>query len=874
MTWSTNQIRQTFLDFFSSKEHVIEPSAPIVIKDDPTLMFTNAGMNQFKSIFVGNSASSAPRIANSQKCLRVSGKHNDLDEVGRDHYHHTMFEMLGNWSFDDYFKSEAIAWAWELLTEVYKLDKDRLYVSVFSGDEDLNLTDDHDARQHWSEFVSQDRILGFGRKENFWEMGDTGPCGPCSEIHYDMRTQLDRDEIDGSTLVNKDHPEVIEIWNLVFMQYELKKSGDLVKLDKKYIDTGMGLERLSRVLQGVDSNYDIDLFRAIISNLENISNQKYSGSDSMQDVAFRVIADHLRAVSFCIADGQLPASNGAGYVIRRVLRRAIRFGYSYLYITQPSIYKLVETLCAQMGYSFNELEANKSLIEKVIEEEEKSFQATLEKGLNRLDQQMDEANNKIIAGDFAFELYDTYGFPIDLTMLIAEEHGFSVDIESFEANLKKQKDRSRDASKADFEDWNIISNEPNSVFIGYDQLESNSRLMKFRRVKAKGKELVQVVLDKTPFYPEGGGQLGDRGLLSFDSGDYQVIDTKKENDEIIHFLNEVPEFESSNVHARVNKGWRSDIIKNHSATHLLHFALREELGTHVEQKGSMVAPEKLRFDFSHFEKISEEQIMRIQSRVNEMIDSSIDLEEYRNIPISEAKDMGAMALFGEKYGDEVRAIKFGDSIELCGGTHVSNTSVIDGLALISESSVASGVRRLEAVTGRAYNKMVEDRLERLKQIEALFPKAKDIVETVARLKQENALLKKEIEVKESSLLKFTKKELISEGISLNDCYLIQKHVGEMSAGSLKGLVQQLIIEADDRVVILGARDGEKVSIAVGISKPILETLASDANQAIKSAAGEISGGGGGQNFLAMAGGTKKEGLNRALQIAYETLFGS
>ena len=874
MTWSTNQIRQTFLNFLSSKEHAIEPSAPIVIKDDPTLMFTNAGMNQFKSIFVGNSVSSAPRIANSQKCLRVSGKHNDLVEVGRDHYHHTMFEMLGNWSFDDYFKSEAIAWAWELLTEVYKLDKDRLYVSVFSGDEDLNLTDDHDARQHWSEFVSQDRILGFGRKENFWEMGDTGPCGPCSEIHYDMRTQLDRDEIDGSTLVNKDHPEVIEIWNLVFMQYELKKSGDLVKLDKKYIDTGMGLERLSRVLQGVGSNYDIDLFRAIISNLENISNQKYSGSDSMQDVAFRVIADHLRAVSFCIADGQLPASNGAGYVIRRVLRRAIRFGYSYLYITQPSIYKLVETLCAQMGYSFNELEANKSLIEKVIEEEEKSFQATLEKGLNRLDQQMDEANNKIIAGDFAFELYDTYGFPIDLTMLIAEEHGFSVDIESFEANLKKQKDRSRDASKADFEDWNIISNEPNSVFIGYDQLESNSRLMKFRKVKAKGKELVQVVLDKTPFYPEGGGQLGDRGLLSFDSGDYQVIDTKKENDEIIHFLNEVPEYESSNVHARVNKGWRSDIIKNHSATHLLHFALREELGTHVEQKGSMVAPEKLRFDFSHFEKISEEQIMRIQSRVNEMIDSSIDLEEYRNIPISEAKDMGAMALFGEKYGDEVRAIKFGDSIELCGGTHVSNTSVIDGLALISESSVASGVRRLEAVTGRAYNKMVEDRLERLKQIEALFPKAKDIVETVARLKQENALLKKEIEVKESSLLKFTKKELISEGISLNDCYLIQKHVGEMSAGSLKGLVQQLIIEADDRVVILGARDGEKVSIAVGISKPILETLASDANQAIKSAAGEISGGGGGQNFLAMAGGTKKEGLNRALQIAYETLFGS
>ena len=874
MTWSTNQIRQTFLNFLSSKEHAIEPSAPIVIKDDPTLMFTNAGMNQFKSIFVGNSVSSAPRIANSQKCLRVSGKHNDLVEVGRDHYHHTMFEMLGNWSFDDYFKSEAIAWAWELLTEVYKLDKDRLYVSVFSGDKDLNLTDDNDARQNWSEFVNQDRILGFGRKENFWEMGDTGPCGPCSEIHYDMRAQVDRDEIDGSTLVNKDHPEVIEIWNLVFMQYELKKSGDLVKLDKKYIDTGMGLERLSRVLQGVGSNYDIDLFRAIISNLENISNQKYSGSDSMQDVAFRVIADHLRAVSFCIADGQLPASNGAGYVIRRVLRRAIRFGYSYLDITQPSIYKLVETLCAQMGSSFNELEANKSLIEKVIEEEEKSFQATLEKGLNRLDQQMDEASNKIIAGDFAFELYDTYGFPIDLTMLIAEEHGFSVDIESFEVNLKKQKDRSRDASKADFEDWNIISNEPNSVFIGYDQLESNSRLMKFRKVKAKGKELVQVVLDKTPFYPEGGGQLGDRGLLSFDSGDYQVIDTKKENDEIIHFLNEVPEYESSNVHARVNKGWRSDIIKNHSATHLLHFALREELGTHVEQKGSMVAPEKLRFDFSHFEKISEEQIMRIQSRVNEMIDSSIDLEEYRNIPISEAKDMGAMALFGEKYGDEVRAIKFGDSIELCGGTHVSNTSVIDGLALISESSVASGVRRVEAVTGRAYNKMVEDRLERLKQIETLFPKAKDIVETVARLKQENALLKKEIEVKESSLLKFTKKELISEGISLNDCYLIQKHVGEMSAGSLKGLVQQLIIEADDRVVILGARDGEKVSIAVGISKPILKTLASDANQAIKSAAGEISGGGGGQNFLAMAGGTKKEGLNRALQIAYETLFGS
>ncbi len=874
MTWSTNQIRQTFLDFFSSKEHGIEPSAPIVIKGDPTLMFTNAGMNQFKSIFVGNSVSSEPRIANSQKCMRVSGKHNDLDEVGRDHYHHTMFEMLGNWSFDDYFKFEAIAWAWELLTEVYKLDKDRLYVSVFSGDEDLSLTDDHDARQHWSKFVSQVRILGFGRKENFWEMGDTGPCGPCSEIHYDLRAQEDRDEVDGSTLVNKNHPEVIEIWNLVFMQYELKKSGDLVKLDKKYIDTGMGLERLSRVLQNVDSNYDIDLFSAIISNLEIISNQRYSGSDSMQDVAFRVIADHLRAVSFCIADGQLPGSNGAGYVIRRVLRRAIRFGYSYLDITQPSIYKLVETLCDQMGSSFNELVANKSLIEKVIEEEEKSFQATLEKGLNRLDQQIDEASNKIVAGDFAFELYDTYGFPIDLTMLILEEHGFSVDIESFEANLKKQKDRSRDASKADFEDWTILSDKPNSVFIGYDQLESNSSLMKFRRVKAKGKELVQVVLDKTPFYPEGGGQLGDRGLLSFDSGDYQVIDTKKENDEIIHFLNDVPEFVSSSVHASVNKGLRSDIIKNHSATHLLHYALRAELGTHVEQKGSMVAPEKLRFDFSHFEKISEEQIMRIQSRVNEMIDSSIDLEEYRSIPISKAKDMGAMALFGEKYGDEVRAIKFGDSIELCGGTHVPNTSVIDGLALISESSVASGVRRVEAVTGRAYNKMVEDRLERLKQIEALFPKAKDVVEKVAKLKQENTLLKKEIELKESSLLRFVKKELISKGKSLKDYYLIQKQVGEMSAESLKVLVQQLIIEADERIVILGACDGEKVSIAVGISKPILETLASDANQAIKSAAGEISGGGGGQNFLAMAGGTKKEGLNRALQIAYETLFGS
>ncbi|GAB5539800.1 MAG: alanine--tRNA ligase [Salibacteraceae bacterium] len=872
MSWTTKQIRTKFLDFFASKQHEIEESAPIVIKDDPTLMFTNAGMNQFKPVFVGNSLPKHMRVANAQKCLRVSGKHNDLEEVGRDHYHHTMFEMLGNWSFGDYFKEESIEWAWELLTKEFKLDKSRMYVSIFSGDESLGLNQDEEALEIWSKHIEKNRILGFGRKENFWEMGDTGPCGPCSEIHYDMRPNSEREKIDGSTLVNKDHPEVIEIWNLVFMQYDQKQNGSLERLSNNYIDTGMGLERLSRVLQGVSSNYDIDVFKALITALETISGYKYSGGDSNLDISFRVIADHLRAVSFCIADGQLPSSNGAGYVIRRVLRRAIRYAYSELRIEQPTLYSLVEVLKNEMGDAYPELKTNAELISRVIKEEERAFQSTLSKGLDRLDNFIKESKSSVISGEFAFELYDTYGFPIDLTLLLAREHDFDVDMNGFQEFLGKQKKRSRDASKVEFGDWVIVSEGENSDFIGYDTLKVESELRKYRGVKVKGKEMLQLVFSQTPFYPEGGGQVGDHGKVYLEGKPLDVVDTKKENGEILHYVSNQLSIDGMHAVLEVDQSWRERAKKNHTATHLLHLALRDHLGTHVEQKGSLVKPDKLRFDFSHFEKVSEADLEKIESQVIHDIQRSIDLEEMRSIPIEEAKAMGAMALFGEKYGDTVRAIKFDRSIELCGGTHVKNTELLDGFKLLSESGVASGVRRIEAITGKAYQDYINTRLDALDYVENKLGNPKNIKDAVDKLTSDYEKLEEQVAEFEKREAAMIKEKLIASERAMGSLKLIQGDLGECNTASLKRIAHELTIERDQTVVVIGGvRDG-KPSVVVAFNKGLIDELKADANSAIKEAAKEINGGGGGQPFLAMAGGTNKKGLQRALDVACAKLF--
>jgi len=733
---NSKEIRQKFLEFFKSKDHVIVPSAPIVVKNDPTLMFTNAGMNQFKDIFLGNSPIKYPRVANSQKCLRVSGKHNDLEEVGIDTYHHTMFEMLGNWSFGDYFKKEAINWAWELLTEVYKIDPDRLYVTIFEGSKEENLERDNEAFEYWKELLPENKILAFSKKDNFWEMGDTGPCGPCSEIHIDLRDDNERKNIDGATLINKGHPQVIEIWNLVFIQYNRKSDGTLQLLPKKHIDTGMGLERLCMVLQGKKSNYDTDLFQPIIKSIEEITGFKYNENEKV-DIAMRVIADHIRAVSFAIADGQLPSNVKAGYVVRRILRRAVRYYYSFLHFNEPLLFKLIPSLIFVMGEQYPELEQQKNIIQRVIHEEELSFLKTLENGMKILDKIIEEtkkSERNTVPGKIVFELYDTYGFPFDLTSLILRENNLTTDEREFEEEMNKQKERSRNATIIETGDWVSLmnGNDSSTEFLGYDTLCSDVKIVKYRKVKQKGKELFHLVFDRTPFYAESGGQIGDRGILQSDFETIEIIDTIKENNLILHITSKLPEKPDVKFKAIVNQGLRIDIACNHSATHLLHFALRKILGKHVEQKGSLVCSEYLRFDFSHFSKLSDEEIRNIEKEVNSLIRSNL-AAQIKYMPFEEAKKLGAMALFGEKYGDIVRVVQFGESVELCGGTHVNYTGQIGFFKIISESSIAAGIRRIEAITGRHAENFIYEKEDLIKKISLLLKNPRDIVNAIEKL---------------------------------------------------------------------------------------------------------------------------------------------
>ncbi|MEQ9187299.1 MAG: alanine--tRNA ligase [Cryomorphaceae bacterium] len=866
MEWTTNKVRRTFLEYFQKHGHTVVDSAPIVIKDDPTLMFTNAGMNQFKSIFVGNEEAQQKRVADAQKCLRVSGKHNDLEEVGRDHYHHTMFEMLGNWSFGDYFKQEAIDRAWDLLVNVYGLDKDRIYITVFGGDDELDLGLDEEAQVFWKRHIAQDRILPFGRKDNFWEMGETGPCGPCSEIHVDLRPDAERAKTDGRTLVNQDDPAVIEIWNLVFMQFNRLENGELKALKEKHIDTGMGLERLVRVLQGVDSNYDIDLFQSLIASIAKESGLKYNGSAELPDVAFRVIADHIRAIAFCIADGQLPSNTGAGYVVRRVLRRAIRYGFSQLNKSEPFIYIVAGTLIDEMGEEYAELKRGRDLIQKVIREEENTFLATLERGLDRLNSLFEADSKSVVEGPVAFELYDTFGFPIDLTNLIAEEKGWRVDMPGFEAELKKQKDRSRNASKTSFGDWTILDDGSNSEFVGYDALEVKTTIAKHRIATLKGKEIVQIVLKKTPFYAESGGQVGDKGTIAIEGEVLRIMDTKKENNEIVHFAEKLPQELSGEVLAKVDPIHRAETKKNHTATHLLHHALRTALGNHVEQRGSLVAPDKLRFDFSHFEKISQDQLDALETQVRQMIadDYRADIRE---MDISEAKALGAMALFGEKYGDRVRVVQFGSSIELCGGTHVAQTQEIGGFKLLSESSIASGVRRVEALTGKAYQAYVDRKLSLLDSIENELGHPKDTLSCIEKLQADIKLLNTRLDgflEKGKQLLKAELEAGVEKDGS--QASLVKKVVG-VDGKTVKDAVYGLTLSHNDLLAIVVGEFEEKPFIVVGVSKELVNAKEVDASKIIRELAPHIQGGGGGQKFLAMAGGKNKQGLDRALEHA-------
>ncbi|MEX2596490.1 MAG: alanine--tRNA ligase [Salibacteraceae bacterium] len=871
MSLTTREIRIRFLEFFKDKSHEIVPSAPIVIKDDPTLMFTNAGMNQFKSIFIGNEDSLNKRVADTQKCLRVSGKHNDLEEVGKDHYHHTMFEMLGNWSFGDYFKKEAIAFSWELLTEGFGLDKDRIYVSIFEGDSEQDLEIDKEAKEIWQKHIGEDRILTFGRKENFWEMGETGPCGPCSEIHYDMRSDAERQKTDGKKLVNMDDPEVIEVWNLVFMQFNRLEDGSLVALKNKHIDTGMGLERLARAVQGVSSNYEIDLFQNIIRKVESVANKKYEGSSSESDIAFRVVADHIRAIGFCIADGQLPSNTGAGYVIRRILRRAIRYGFSQLSINKPFLHEVYDALNNEMGADFPELDRQADLVKRVILEEETSFLSTLEKGLERLNGLFASSAGKVVPGETAFELYDTYGFPIDLTQLIAQENGWSVDMRGFEKSLNAQKERSRNAGKTNFGDWTELTDEVNSHFLGYDQLSVKTTIAKYRVATLKGKEVAQIVLLKTPFYAESGGQVGDKGVLKSGDQIIKVFDTKKENNEIIHYASELPHDPSLGLEAEVNDKHRSDVKKNHSATHLLHHALRKSLGDHVEQKGSLVASDKLRFDFSHFERISDQMLQEIEIIVSNAIASGIELQEFRSMPIEKAKSMGAMALFGEKYGDSVRVIQFEGSIELCGGTHVENTSAIGGFKIMSESSVASGVRRIEAITGSTYQDYLNESLNIIAEIELELGNPKSILSAIKKLQIDLKQAQKKIEdfneKEKATILDSLKNEIVDNGKIRS----VVKRIDKVGGKTVKDTVYTLVLAEQNLMAIVLGDDEEKPFIVVGLSKQLAEELKLDASKIVRDLAQHIEGSGGGQKFLAMAGGKNKQGLRRALEHADEII---
>lgn len=857
---TSKEIRRKFLDYFEEKGHEIVASAPVVNKNDPTLMFINAGMNPFKDYFLGNDTPKNARIADTQKCLRVSGKHNDLDEVGHDTYHHTLFEMLGNWSIGDYFKEEAIKWAWELLTEVYGLEKDRLYVTVFGGDATDDMPRDDEAANLWGAFVPEERILNGSKKDNFWEMGETGPCGPCSEIHVDLRSDEDRAAVSGASLVNEDHPQVVEIWNLVFMQFNRKADGSLENLPAKHIDTGMGFERLCMALQGKQSNYDTDVFTPLLDKIAAISKVKYGQSEAT-DIAMRVIADHIRAVAFAIADGQLPASGGAGYVIRRILRRAIRYGFSYLELKEPFMYKLVQTLKDEMGEFFPEIDKQQALVEKVIEEEEQSFLKTLAQGLNKLNDFL-ASGEKTLDGVRAFELYDTYGFPIDLTELIMRENEKSVDMAGFTAEMTAQKERSRAATKLSTDDWVVLEEDEKEEFIGYDYTEADVRITRYRKVKAKKKEFFQLVFSLTPFYPEGGGQVGDSGFLSQGEQQIEITDTKKENGVIVHFADTLPAELGGTWKAEVNVANRAETAKNHSATHLMHEALREVLGTHVEQKGSLVRPDLLRFDFSHFQKVSAEELELIEQRVNSAIQANYSLEEYRNIPISEAKDMGAMALFGEKYGDTVRAIKFGSSIELCGGIHVPATGSIGLFKFISEGAVAAGVRRVEAVTGSGAVRYVNEEIAKLREAQGVLKNPKNLAAAIEQLKEKESAAQKEIEALRKEKAMGAVKDLEANAIEYKGAKVIAARTA-MDNGSIKDLVFKLKSNTATLVILANAIDG-KATLSIGISDDLLAEKDWHAGNAVRALAQHIQGGGGGQAAFATAGGKNPEGIDKVL----------
>jgi len=863
----SKQIRQTFLDFFASKGHQIVPSAPMVIKNDPTLMFTNAGMNQFKDLFLGNSPIVYPRIADTQKCLRVSGKHNDLEEVGVDTYHHTMFEMLGNWSFGDYFKKDAIAWAWELLTEVYKIDKSRLYVTVFEGDASENLAFDQEAYNTWKELIDPSRIINGNKKDNFWEMGDTGPCGPCSEIHVDIRSEDERARIDGKELVNASHPQVIEIWNNVFMEFNRKADGSLEKLPAQHVDTGMGFERLCVVLQGKQSNYDTDVFQPLISFLENLSGKTYKNNEK-DDIAMRVIADHIRTISFAIADGQLPSNNKAGYVIRRILRRAVRYGYTFLGLKDPFMYTMVDTLADQMGEQFPELNAQRGLIKNVMHEEEQSFLRTLETGINRFnDFVAKNTNNAQVPGDFAFELFDTYGFPIDLTELMAREQNLAVDMIGFNENLQKQKARSRSAAVVEAGDWIELSEDDDEEFIGYDYLEAQVKITRYREVTAKGKKQFQLIFNITPFYAESGGQVGDSGILKDGNEIINIFDTKREHGVIVHFADKLPANLQASFKAEVHKGKRISTMRNHTATHLMHAALRQVLGTHVEQKGSLVNDLNLRFDFSHFSKLSKEETRQIEAIVNEQIRANI-LRDVQVLPIEEARKTGAMALFGEKYGDLVRVVTFDKSysVELCGGTHVSATGQIGYFKIVSESAVAAGVRRIEAITGEVAEKQILEDALLVEQIKEILKGAKDPLKGIQQILDEKQELEKKLEQ-----LQREKAGQIRKSLDLK----IEQ------AGSLKRLIDTVDLDSPeliknvafdlksihpDLILILGHQSNGKPMLTVALGDQAVNQ-GLNASNLVKDLAKEINGGGGGQVFYATAGGSKPEGLNAALEKA-------
>jgi len=857
---TSKEIRRKFLEFFESKGHEIVPSAPVVNKSDPTLMFINAGMNPFKDFFLGNAAPKNARIADTQKCLRVSGKHNDLDEVGHDTYHHTLFEMLGNWSIGDYFKEDAVNWAWELLTEVYGLEKDRLYVTVFGGDEGDGLPRDNEAAGLWAQHVAADRILDGSKKDNFWEMGESGPCGPCSEIHIDLRGDADRAAVPGASLVNEDHPQVVEIWNLVFMQFNRKADGTLENLPAQHIDTGMGFERLCMALQGKQSNYDTDVFTPLLNKISSISGIAYGKSEAT-DIAQRVIADHIRAVAFAIADGQLPSSSGAGYVIRRILRRAIRYGFSYLDLKTPFMFQLVDTLEAQMGEFFPEITTQKSLVMKVIEEEEQSFLRTLAQGLAKLDDFLAEGN-KTLDGKRAFELYDTYGFPIDLTELIMRENDKVVDMAEFTAEMTAQKERSRAATKLSTDDWTVLEDDETQEFVGYDYTSAEVRITRYRKVSAKNKEFYQLVLSLTPFYPEGGGQVGDTGVLVQGDQKIGIFDTKKENGIIVHFTKELPSDLSGSWSAEVSESKRRETAKNHSATHLMHEALREVLGTHVEQKGSLVNSEYLRFDFSHFQKVSDEELTQIEALVNQRIQANLPLEEFRNIPIAEAKDMGAMMLFGEKYGDTVRAIKFGSSIELCGGIHVKATGSIGLFKFTSEGAVAAGVRRVEAVTGMGAMKYIGDALSTLRDAAEVLKNPKDLAGAIQQLKEKEAAAQKEVEALRKEKAMAAAGELENNAEDHGGVRVIAARTA-MDAGSVKDMVFKLKGQGNTLVIFANAWEG-KATVSIGISDEVVADKGWHAGNAVRALAQHIQGGGGGQPAFATAGGKNPEGLDKVL----------